>query len=889
MFCIQCGNKIPDNSVFCNACGSPTKPVNQPAQSSLGPAQPGRVTVQFDSNGQVVPPQMPGGPQPPVSQFGAAQYGSNPNNPQLPPTQIAPAQFGSNPNIPQYPPNQFASGQQVPPTQIAPTQMSSNPNYPSVPPTQMSSNPNYPSVPPTQMSSNPNNPQYPPVQTGPNQFASGQQVPPMQVAPTQMSSNPNNPQYPPVQTGPNPYGDTASNLQGQSMPYGLRSPYESTQYSSDPNSQPWQVPLPPAAPAAPPPPPAGLQQWLMRTVGPNLASNAIFGVSLGGVLAAVIGAVASLIIISIAHAIAPHVILYNGYYSGEDVVDSALGIVPLHNVFRDAMQLFLVMNGVGSHIQGSSDAYTYTSPLNGLLIIPAIVLTFGGYIAAGTDVKNSKQSSLLRGAAIAIPYTILLFLMTSQANGCVPNGNTTICSTVSTSSNSQLAMDTTSLLLFGVLWGVLFGLLGASIKLARGQWRHMLYQYLRSNARPQLVGALAGSFVAVAVGSMLSLIVVASFIAYTSWSSTLFVHLPAALNGLLNGDWASMTLWTIAQGPLFALNLFFFSMNAPISLTSVGTSTSSTHIAVSLFGTTPSISPWFRLLLAIPVICLFLGGRVSASLGRVQTTKSAGAIQGALIAIPFTVLVMLLTLLSTITETDVSTSSSSSSQFINSAGVGAFDVFLWALLAGAVLGALGGMYQTSSLKASVSKNLAPLAALPASLSKQGYALFARVSKQPNALQHTSTKDWLFSTAFCSLFLLIGAGVVGIALMALNQSLTFDQDVRIRDITSVILIAIPGLLALGTCAVALLREPVPVGGSQSSVSLPVSPPSYPTIQQQPQFSQYPQQPQQSQYLQQPQTQNNFPGMPASPPISQMPQYQQYPQQPQPPQYPQQPQL
>ena len=857
MFCIQCGNKIPDESIFCNACGSPTKPANQSTQPTTGPTQSSRTTVQFDNYGQVIPPQMNSFPQAPVAQFGAAQPGSNPNNPQYPPTQIAPTQFSSNPNNPQYPPNRFGS----------------NPNNLQVPPTQVA---------PTQFSSNPNNPQYPPLQTGQNQFGSQQQplaqpssnpnnplVPPTQVAPAQLSSNPNNTPYPPAYTGPNPYGGIPGNLQGQSPPYGERSPYESTQYSSDPSSQPWQGSLPPAVPAAPPPPPAGLQQWLMRTVGPNLASNAIFGVSLGGVLAAVIGAVASLIIVSIAHAIAPHVSLYSGFYTGEDVVDIALGVVPLHNVFRDAMQLFLLMNGVGLHVQSNSDAYTYTTPLNGLFIIPAIVLTFGGYIAAGTDVKNQVQSSLLRGAAIAIPYTILLFLITTQANGCIPNGNTTICSTVP-SSNSQLTMDTTSLLLFGVLWGVLFGLLGASIKLARGQWRHMLYQYLRSNARPQVVGAVAGSLVAVAMGSMLSLIVVASFVAYTSYSSTLFVHLPPSLDNLLNGDWASTTLWTIAQGPLFALNLFFFSMNAPIGLTSAGTSTGSTHIAISLFGTAPSISPWFRLLLAIPVICLFLGGRVSASLGRAQATKSAGAIQGALIAIPFTVLVMFLTLLSTLTETDVSTSASTSSQFINSAGVGPFDIFLWALLAGAVLGALGGMYQTSSLKATMSRNLTSLAALPAALSKPGYAAFARLSKQPNALQRTSTKDWLFTTVFCSLILLIGAAVVGAILLGLNQTLTTDQNVRIRDIASVVLIAVPGILILYTCAAALLRDPVPVGGTQSSITtIPVVPPASHV----PQYQQYPPQPQQPQPPQYEQY----------PPQPQYPQYQQYPPQPPQPQF------
>ncbi len=417
-------------------------------------------------------------------------------------------------------------------------------------------------------------------------------------------------------------------------------------------------------------------------------------------------------------------------------------------------------------------------------------------------------------------------------------------------------MDTTTLLLFGILWGALFGLLGASIKLARGQWRHRFYQYLRSNQHPRAVGALTGSFVAVGVGIALSFLVVACAIAYTSYSSQLIgVAISRGLflgNGLLygglNGDWASLTLVTIAQGLLCGLNVFFFSMNAPISFTTTNSST--THVALSLFGSTPQISPWFHLLLAIPVICLFLGGRVSAAFGRVRDT-GAGALQGALIAIPFTVLVMLLAPLSTISTSDVATNASSTSQYATSAGVGAFDVFLWALLAGAVLGALGGMYQTSTMNVTMSQMLRPLAGLITALSMPGYALFARLSKQPHALQRTRTKDWLFSTVFCSLILLIGAAIVGGVLLGLNQTLTLDQNQRIRDITSVVLIAVPGLLVLCTCATALQRDPAPVGGAQSGVSLPpasFSGPQYPSYPQQLQQAPYPQYPQQPPYPQ-----------------------------------------
>lgn len=784
MFCIQCGNKLPDDAAFCNGCGSSTKPspMMKPTPSNLG-----KTTVQF--NHMLSDPSMEETFNAPLAQFGSAQFDSNP---QLPPTQrqTGPNQF-----------NQLHSGPQLPPTQMAPDGFR-------------------------------NTGQFPPAQPGPNQYGGNPQFPPTQRASTAFGGN----TPPPMQSG---IYQQSSNPQLPPTQFGNPPPSGSTQYSDNPYSRPWQAPLPSAAP---PPPPGALQQRLVRMVGPNLASNALFGVTLGGILAAAMGALAAIIFISIAHAIAPHIIQQNGGMAGEDIVDNALGIAPLHSIFRDGLQFFLVMNGVGLHTQYTTDMYSYTAPLNGFFFIPAIMLTFGGYIAAGTDVQNRVQSSLWRGISIAIPYTVLLFLMTTQANGCLPSPGagstgTSICSSVITT-NGQLTMDTTTLVLFGVLWGALFGLLGASIKLARGQWRHLFHQYLRSNQRPQVVGSLVGSLVAIGTGSVLAFLVVVCTVAYTSYSLLLIGHIPGYFTNLFGNDWASLTLWTMAQGPLYALNVFFLSMNAPVSLTAT------THVSVSLFGSTPQLSPWFRLLLAIPVIGLFLGGRASAAIGRAKDT-GAGVIQGALIAIPFTILIMLLTLLTTINTSYVPGSGSTSPGYAYSAGVAPFDVFLWALLFSAILGALGGAYQTSTLNRSVSQALAPLANKLKDLSKPGYALAGRLSKQPGAIEHTSTKDWLFSTGLVALILLIGAAIVGGLLIGFNQMLTLDINNRLREIASVVLIAIPGLLLLCAVASALRRDPT--GGATGSVStpppLPVSSvqPVQP-MQSAPQYPQYPQYPQ-----------------------------------------------
>ena len=223
------------------------------------------------------------------------------------------------------------------------------------------------------------------------------------------------------------------------------------------------------------PPPTALQRWLIRAFQPALASNAFFGVVLGSLVAVIGGLIVSAIALAIAHATTPSVGHYLYAPGGEQAVDYVLGIVPLHMFWRDTLQLFLVAHGAGLHTQYGTGSnvfgYTFVAPLSGLLIIPALFLILGGYVAASTDLQNRVRDSLLRGGAIALPYILMLLLLSSQVNGTIPAS--------AGSSSGSLAMDTATLLVWGFFWGLFFGLLGASLKLARGQWRHMLRQYLQ--------------------------------------------------------------------------------------------------------------------------------------------------------------------------------------------------------------------------------------------------------------------------------------------------------------------------------------------------------------------------------------------------------------------------
>ncbi|HYT27815.1 MAG TPA: hypothetical protein VEL72_02260 [Ktedonobacteraceae bacterium] len=579
---------------------------------------------------------------------------------------------------------------------------------------------------------------------------------------------------------------------------------------------PFQPPPQPDRPMAPPPPPSPFQHWLIRTFQPSLAGNAILGIVLGALVAVVLGGAIAVILEAIFHALAPSFGI-NGNFgaSGQDILDYSLGLIPLHAPFRDGMQLFFLMHGFAGHLQYTpGGSFNFNATLNGLLIIPALALTLGGYIAASTDLQNRAVSSLLRGAAIAIPYAALLIALAPQVNGNLP-----LFPGEPTTDVNTFTIDSTSLLLYGLIWGAIFGLLGATLKLGRGRWRHMVVQFLHTRPRPQIVGMLTGGLAASGLGILLSMLVLYGFLAFSAFSVPIFTQNLCNFGfGLAN--WQYMTGWAIAQGPLHAVNLFFYSFGAPVNIVNpkslnqgcfyINSLTGSDHVTYSLLGGSPHLPNWTFVFLAIPVVSLFLGGRVSAAFGKAQTSGQ-GLVQGALIAVPFTILMMLLSVFTMIVLQDTGTFNSGSSTnttLTQSFGVAPFDLLLWALLSGAVLGGLGGIYQTSSFKQSVRGTLSPFAGLLRWLGTPGYALFNRLRGGNRSAPRTTALWLLYGAAFSALILVIAVGVAAVYFISLNQSVPSDVITRTRDIMSTLLVALPGLLLISAAVAALTEEKVP---------------------------------------------------------------------------------
>ncbi len=549
-----------------------------------------------------------------------------------------------------------------------------------------------------------------------------------------------------------------------------------------------------------PPSFSALQRFLIRAFQPTLAGNALFGIIAGCIVAVSAGAVTSWLILTLVHITAPQTAQTAFLASGEGTIDSVLGITLLHIPLRDSLQLFLVMHGVSIHLLYGTTSNTVTAPLHGLLIIPAVFLIVGGYIAASTDLHNQIQRSFVRGAAIALPYTLLLLILSWQVNGNIPIPANTAGSTQDT-----LMVDTTSIFVFGLLWGALFGLLGASLKIAHGQWRHLIRRYLYTNAHSQIAGMITGACYACILGLGLSFLTLCGLLAYTAFSTPLL-----ARNLCIAGNWQALLAWGIAQGPLHAINLFFFSFGASIitHIPQTGQEqcfyTDLSRTAFTLHNPNLHLTLWTYTLLLIPALSLFVGGRISVAISRAQG-KGPSAISGALIAVPFTIIMLFLTFISTITDTI--TFPGASTAYVQSVGTSASDVLLWALLSGALFGALGGVYQGSMAKSWHKRFLALPAFVIELLAQPVYLLLMLLSKQPTSSLRNSTRSLLYGTLSCVLLLAIATAVVGSLLIVDNQIITQQVNQHVRDIASVLLITIPGLLLFCACTTAVCRDPV----------------------------------------------------------------------------------
>jgi hypothetical protein len=523
------------------------------------------------------------------------------------------------------------------------------------------------------------------------------------------------------------------------------------------------------------------------------------------------------------------------------LASSPNNVIPTGNPTHDGLQALIAAHGVARHINGvySSNAANIifnidiSSPLRITLFIPALFLTFGGYLAACTDMNNRPFASLGRGAAISIPYMLLLLVLVTQVNGDLP---ASFFSSIMNSRNSGLSqgsynftlnMDTSSLVLLSLFWGTIFGLLGASLKLAGRHWRNYLHNYLYNNRHPRLTAIIAGGLFATLLGFsltlLLSYIVTVTNAQFSQGSSCL----PSNTN--VTGD--------VTASPFMAVQILSFSFGTPISLavhsSGIDMITKQlvqlTHLqegqtSCSLFGGTTRFPSWTYLLLLVPLLSLWAGGRISAYFGRPQSIGAA-AIQGALIAVPFATVMALLAALSitnfsvNITGTVILLGNIPDTRLAISVGIGIIDVVAWSLLSGALLGMLGGVYQANTANRKIDFAIASLGRNVLLMLEPSFKLIDFLStRRPAFPPRCRTLNLLYSALLATVVLLALSIIVGILLMIFSAVVTYDLNHRVHDIMNTLLIGIPGLLLLGVLISTFFNDPQLAPQMQSNLGI-----------------------------------------------------------------------
>jgi hypothetical protein len=682
MLCQSCGKWVPDDFMFCNYCGNrlsstnPTTPrmplpdATSPRLPRQSPSTSPRMLRQFAPK----PSQQPGESW----ESGSQQAAGDPAHlPGIYPTNSGSAfPYGTNLSWQDHQSGQASVPDYLSPQTVPPPLPQQDPSW---------SQP-FPAVQPPQQEAFWSQP-FPAVQPPQRKSFQSQPIP---AVPT--------PQLPQQEASwSQPFPAVQSPLQEASRSQPLRKNQLRAQASTNGSA----------------PTPNRVQQILIQLFQPSLAANPWLGIIIGGVSPALLGALFFIILSALLHSSSAA----NGINALSNFDFSPTGIIPMDNAVRDGLQALLTAQGISRHLVADYSAtgtsllmdIDLASPLPLTLLFPALFLVMGGYLAACTDMQNRTLASLWRGAAISLPYMLLLLLLSTQAGGDVPSAplspgaSSSIFSLFRSQISFTLSINVVSLILLSLLWGVLFGTLGATLKLARGHWRSWLHNFLRHNAHSRLTAILAGGLVAILLGFLFALL-----LSYTAMAAN--IQLMQASTCTFGGANGSLTTSDITTGPLVAVQLLAFSFGTPITLDlhASGLNLITNALAAggcmgrtsfSLFGGMPHSTPWMYLLLLLPVLSLFTGGRVSARLGQ-PASLGIAAIQGALIAVPFTIAMMILAALSMISfSMDITGSiilNIPETHVMVSLGAGISDVMFWSLLSSAFLGGLGGMYQASS-------------------------------------------------------------------------------------------------------------------------------------------------------------------------------------------------
>lgn len=568
-----------------------------------------------------------------------------------------------------------------------------------------------------------------------------------------------------------------------------------------------------------------LQALLVRNTSARAAANPWLMAAVGAVLATLVG----LVLVAIAESVIGGII-------GKAIASWAGGtsagtyLTVLHAIPTPSLlSVFAVIQGVPLALQVNASAAgasvggqaTFSLPLTSLVILPLAALVLGGYLSAASDYTGRPRYCVARGALIGPAYAIVLAVLAMVGTQSVSTsffGPTTASASISVPIGQSF--------LLGLVWGCIFGALGGYIQARGGQWLRALPGDLTAVRWRQLAAATVG-----AVAALLSMLVFATCvllalaaagaISATSQGAdglplytmlrdgnllSLFQNVPQPGQPPAASVGGALAL-VLSLAPTLAIWLVALGGGASITATETGFSSNgprSTDVSLGLLnGQHPS--PAVYLLALIPLGAYFIGGRVAA---RVAGTAQSRALNGALMAVPLSILMALATTLTGIGGRASAGTQTASASIAPSFG----SVFLWTLVVGAIVGALGGLSAGSGLLGRMPRFVTvPLRPLV-------YPLFDRVMGTARDTRGAAV-EWLYDAVIVGIVLSVLLIVLDLLAGVLSSLITPTGFTIAQEVLTLLLAIVPACYALGGLFAAVPAAPAPATPTLATPAVP----------------------------------------------------------------------
>lgn len=535
-----------------------------------------------------------------------------------------------------------------------------------------------------------------------------------------------------------------------------------------------------------------LQAYLLKNVSRQYVVTKWFGATVGGLVAVVVGLLLSIPAqelwkktTNLSSLFLPGAALSGGSGGGDPTTNALLS----PGVFT-----FLPVENHVPLSYGLSGATTsITLPLLGLFIVPVLALILGGYVSAASDFSRRARFSVARGALIAPAYGVCLAIVALIGK------------------HNSIGAQPLLAFLYGLLWGAVFGAIGGWIQQSGGAWLSSLIGKLQTLGNGRIVGAVAGAVTALVSVVLLGTACAMGYFAFFLSQSAGEVRAP---------DIGEVLRLGVTTGPTSGLYLLGMANGASVDTYTHGLGTSagdSSRIGLLVSHHHPP-NVWQFIIYGLALAGSYiLGGRVAARVARAARTDQ-GFAAGAMMAVPLS---LLMTLAAWLTLTTASSSEGSQSVTFGT-GLSLGGVFVTSLVAGAVLGGIGGasVFSLPALGSLPRVLLLPFRPIGLALNP----LLDALTGAPKGIRRSAPRAWIYDAALATVILGAAVIVLNIIGVTLAGSLPYPLLRAIFEFAGAALVGLPLMYLTGALFVALNSgTAAPAVAYAPPVSVPVMQP------------------------------------------------------------------